>query len=97
MRRGLRAVEQHDGARSVGERHDLRDRVDRAERIRYMSDGSDFRARAEALCERGHIERAVVENRRDDDASARSLAEQLPWDDVRVMFEARDQHLVAAG
>ena len=50
---------------------------------------------AEPLLERCDVERAVVADRGDDEPRARSFAEQLPGNDVRVVLEPRDEHFVA--
>jgi hypothetical protein len=95
MRHGLSSVDERDGAHGVSFRDQSLDGIHGAERVRDVRKRGDLCPCAEQRVEGADVERAVVANRRHDEARARALAEQLPRDDVRVMLEARDQHLVA--
>ena len=95
MRHCLRAVDEHDGAGVVRLGVSSATGLIGAERVRDVRQRDDPRPLAEQLLEPADVERAVVADRRDDELRARLLAEQLPRNDVRVVLEPGDQHLVA--
>ncbi len=81
----------------MGVRHlgDLADGVDGAERVRDVRHGDEPRARAEPPRELVERHLAAVVDRRHGEPRPALGAEELPGDDVRVVLELGDQHLVA--
>src|SRR5207244_2651531 len=71
------------------------DRIDRAEGVGGVADGDDARARREQLLVLFENQIAGVVDRDDAQRRALRVAEELPRDDVRVVFDRGDQHLVA--
>ncbi len=96
VRRCLRAVDQDDRSRSVGRRDHLFDRIDRAERVRYMTDGDDLRAFAQLARVVVQIELAAIVHVDRPNRRASALCDELPRHDVRVVLHHRNQDFVAA-
>ena len=69
--------------------------IDRTKRIRGVDKGNDFRARTNLLREVPEINLARRGDVRHDDTGAALLGRLLPRDDVRVVFHAGEQDLVA--
>ena len=79
VRRGLRAVDEHDRAGRVRLPHDLGDRVDRPERVRHVDHRDD--ASCASVSRRSNSSRpqlAAVVDRHDPQRRAGLLAHQLP-------------------
>ena len=95
MRGRLRRVHQRQRARCMRQRANFLHGIDRAERVGDMNGADDFRARRNLFRERLHVQRAVVENRRDDEPRSRARGDELPRHDVGVVLHVRDQNFVA--
>ena len=70
-------------------------RRDRTERIRDLSEGNDARARIEQLLIFVEQHVAAIIDRRDAQLGANLVAQHLPGNDVRVVLEIGDHHLIA--
>ena len=91
----LRGIDQDERARGgYGGRH-FADGDHRAEGIRDPSDGEQLGARAEQGGEGPAVEGAVFQAGDHLEARAGPLAEHLPGHDVRVVFQRRDENVVA--
>ena len=75
VRGGLRAVHEDRNAGGVGERHDLFNRIDRAERIGDVGDGDNLCAGAEQRRKLVKQQLPAIIDRRDPDHSARLFGE----------------------
>ncbi len=69
--------------------------VDRAERVGYVRDGQQPNGVVHERVKRVEFEFAPVVDRRNDEFGPGLLADQLPGNDVGVMLEMGDEHLVA--
>src|SRR2546427_3483867 len=95
MRRGLSSIAHAERPGPSGARAHFGDRVDRAHHSRAVRERSDTRAPGQQALERLEVERAVLpEGTRLQNGTA-VPRRQLPRNDVRVVFELRDQHLIA--
>ena len=83
------------GRHALGDRNELLDRYDRAERIRDVSKRQQFRPWTDQLFERLEVDFTGLRDRDDLERRARLLAQQLPGHDVRVMLERGNQNLIA--
>ena len=79
----------------ASDRDEFLDRHDRAERVGHVRQGEQFRLRADQFLERGKVHFAALGDRNDFQRRARLFADHLPGNDVGVMFESRDQNLIA--
>ena len=95
VRHRLRAVHQHRHAARVGPLDDGADRVDGAERVGDVSDREKAGARPEQPLQLVELQLSALVDAGDPQRGAALRAEQLPGNQVRVVLERRDQHLVA--
>src|SRR5256885_8492165 len=95
MRRGLSSIDHAERPGPSGARAHFGDRVDRAQHVRDVRERHDTRAPGQQALDRLEVERAVLpEGNRLQNRTA-VPRRQLPRNDVRVVFELRDQHLIA--
>ena len=95
MRRGLRAIHQHHGARRVRLGDHFLDRIDRAERVRDMAHGQDLGALRQQCRKLILLELTGIVDRHHFDDGAGLRGDQLPRHDVRVVLEPGQQDLIA--
>ena len=96
MRHALSAVDDDDRAVRVGHGDHALDRIDCAQRVGRMSEGHDLRTRREQLREFIENQLAGIIHRHHAKNCLLLFAQELPGNDVRVMLDGGDQHLVAA-
>ena len=96
VRYALCAVDEHGNAVPFCARNDIGQRIHRPERVRYVTDAEQLDAFVHQREQLLEIDIAVVVDFRDNKFRAGLFADQLPWNDVRVMFETGDQDPVAA-
>ena len=95
VRDRLRAVDDDDGAVAMRDGDHLRDRRDRAERVRHLGERDEARPRREQLLVLLEDDLPGVVDRRDPQLGALLGGELLPGHDVGVVLEMRDDDLVA--
>jgi hypothetical protein len=95
MRRGLRSVHEHRDAAGVRQRDDFFDGIDRSQRIGNVPDGDNLRPRSQQLCVFFENQLAAIIDRDDADDRASLFSQQLPRDDVGVMFQLGQDDLIA--
>ena len=95
VRDRLRPVDDGDGAVTMGDGDHVRDRRDRAERVRHLAHRGDARPRREQLLVFFEDDLPGVVHRRHLQHGALLGGELLPGHDVGVVLEMRDDDLVA--
>ncbi len=95
MRHRLGGIDEHDGALLFGESGHCHNRMDGAKGIRDPAESEDFGALVEQGLEGVLIEHAVIIAGDDFENRTSAFAGHLPWDDVRVVFEGRDENFIA--
>ena len=92
---GLRGIDQHQRARRFCRAGHYLHRIDRAKRVGNPCESEDFHPSAEQRVEGLLIESAIVVAGNHLEGGSGSLAEHLPRDDVRMMFQGGNEHFVA--
>src|SRR3989449_5700866 len=95
MRRGLSSIDHRERPGLPGARAQPGDRVDRAQHVRDVRKSHDARAAGKEPLERLEVERAVIPEGNGLQHGTSVPRRQLPRNDVRVVFELGDEHLVA--
>ena len=95
MRDGLASVEQHNRPGLMSHPDHFPRGIDCTKRIRGVDKGDNFCARTNLLREVPEINLTRWSDVRHDNASAGLLRRLLPGDDVRVVFHAGEQDLIA--
>ena len=90
----MRPIDQHASTFPVRHGNHLFNRIDGAEAIGHMGEGDELCSRGQELLVLVEQALPVVVNRHDAQHPARLLADDLPGDDVRVVFHRGDQDLV---
>ena len=96
VRHGLRAIDQHAHAGRMRQRDDLRHGRHRPQRIRHLRHGHQPGAPVEQLAEFIEEDLAAVIDRNHAQDRALFRRQLLPWHDIGVMLELRDDDFVAA-
>src|SRR5439155_19316845 len=94
--RRLRAIAHDQCAHAARNGGDIADGIDRAERVGDMAECNDFRSTVHQRRKLVEIHTAVRGYGADAELSPTLDGELLPRDEVGVMFEARDDELVAS-
>ena len=92
---GLRGVEQHQRTLRMRPRDDLLDREHGPEHVGNESAGNHACALAELVGEIVHVQRPVFEDVDRPNDGAGFLGDQLPRDDIGVVFEHGEQDFIA--
>src|SRR5207253_8906712 len=95
MRRGLSSIDDRERPGPSGASAHLRDRVDRAEDVRDVRESDDAGAPGQKALERLEVEGAVIPDGNGLQHGAPVPRRQLPRNDVRVVLELGEEHLVA--
>jgi hypothetical protein len=95
VRHGLCAVDQRGDAASLRGGDQAPNRQDRAQGVRYVCKSEQARARAHQRHHRVLVNLAARIDGRDHEPRARLFAHHLPRHDVGVVFQMRDEYLVA--
>src|SRR5947208_2160073 len=95
MRRGLSSIDHRERPGLPGARAHPGDRVDRAQHVRDVRKSHDARPAGDKPLERPEVERAVIPEGNGLQHGTSVPRRQLPRNDVRVVFELGDEHLVA--
>jgi len=95
VRRRLRGIDQDRHPEGMGDGDDLLNRIDCAEGVGDMSNRDQFGASAEQGGKLVENQFSTVVDRSDTQDCARLLGEKLPWHDIGVVFDGRDDNLVA--
>ncbi len=74
--------------------HHGRHGIDRAERVRYVSNRNHLCARTEQPLELVEDQLALVIDWGDAQFCPLLFAEHLPWDDIGVVLHRRDEHFI---
>src|SRR6516165_9881318 len=91
----LTAIDQHLRAMPVCQFYDPLDWHERPGRIGHMGHRDEPGAGRKQSLEGCKVEPAGDVHRCDDEANANPVAQQLPWHNIRMVFEFADQYLVA--
>jgi hypothetical protein len=94
VRDGLGAVDEDQRARRVGHLDHLADRVDGSQRVRDVGERHQLRAQAEEHLEDVQAEKPVVRDGDELQVAVHFLGQDLPRDQVRVVFHLREDDRV---
>src|SRR4030088_3520108 len=97
MRRALSAIANENRIGLLARQpHDIRDRIDRPQRVRHMIECDDFRALVEQSAQKLKIDPAIGSQLANPEFRALLRGKHLPRDEVRVMIEGSHDYLVTA-
>src|ERR1700694_2899714 len=94
----LRAIANSDSVCFLANQsYDIRDRIDRPQRVRHVIECDDLRALIEQSAQKLQIDPAVRRELADSELRALFPGEHLPGDEVRVMIERSHDYLITGG